>query len=162
MGVAGGMPSVRNPAREQPSGAALAALGGDWLIGELLPMVPADHHRELRLLATAIGIAEREAAAGDAPIREIEERLAAFYRCGGDGASGTGLHPDPPPQAGEGRVGGSPPGPLFSRFARDLRAGAFEACGERARAARAILWHITIMKLREGNPSFLAANGFGE
>jgi len=51
---------------------------------------------------------------------------------------------------------------LLSRFAADLREGAFERCEMRGRAARAILWRLTMMKLREGNPQFLADNGFGE
>jgi len=51
---------------------------------------------------------------------------------------------------------------LLARLAADLRTGAFESCTARAAAARAILWRLTIVKLREGNPLFLAANGFGE
>jgi len=51
---------------------------------------------------------------------------------------------------------------LLRRFALDLRMGAFERCDRRGRAARAILWQLTILKLREGNPQFLADNGFGE
>ena len=51
---------------------------------------------------------------------------------------------------------------LLCRLAADLRVGAFEGCEMRARAARAILWRLTMMKLREGNPAFLAANGFGD
>ena len=51
---------------------------------------------------------------------------------------------------------------LYARFARDLRIGAFEACEARARDARAILWQLTMLKLREGNPRFLVRNGFGE
>jgi hypothetical protein len=53
-------------------------------------------------------------------------------------------------------------GQLLRRFAADLRVGAFEACEARVRAARAILWRLTILKLSEGNPQFLAENGFGE
>ena len=33
---------------------------------------------------------------------------------------------------------------------------------EHARIVRAILWRLTMLKLREGNPAFLAANGFGD
>ena len=50
---------------------------------------------------------------------------------------------------------------LLARFATDLRNGAFETSPSRAVAARAILWRLTIEKLREANPHFLAANGFG-
>jgi hypothetical protein len=51
---------------------------------------------------------------------------------------------------------------MLRRLAADLRAGAFETCEPRGRAACAILWRLTMMKLREGNPQFLADNGFGE
>jgi hypothetical protein len=50
--------------------------------------------------------------------------------------------------------------PLLRHFAADLRNGAFETSPSREKAARAILWRLTIGKLREGNPQFLAANGF--
>ena len=52
-----------------------------------------------------------------------------------------------------------PGGELLRRFAADLRNGAFETSGPRQQAACAILWAVTISKLREGNPQFLAANG---
>jgi aminoglycoside phosphotransferase (APT) family kinase protein len=65
------------------------------------------------------------------------------------------------PPAGEGRAGALLAA-LLRRLAADLRIGAFEPCEARARAARAVLWHLTSLKLREGNPQFLAANGFGE
>jgi hypothetical protein len=120
--------------RDLPSGAALLALGRD-LIDELLPLVPPERQRELRLVATVMAIAEREAIAGDTPVRDILGQLAEFY--------------------------GGPDDALLRRLAADLRAGAFDACEMRGRAARAILWRMTMMKLREGNPHFLAQNGFG-
>ena len=122
--------------RDLPSGTALLALGYDLLLGELLALVPPERQRELRLLATAIAIAERECIAGDAPARDVMQRLAEFY--------------------------GGPVDELLHRFAADLRMGAFERCDSRGRPARAILWRLTILKLREGNPQFLAENGFGE
>jgi len=129
-----------NSVRDLPSGTALLALGRRLLLDELLGVVPPERQRELRLLATAIAIAEREALAGDAPTHDIMQRLAEFYG-----------NPEPGPDDG-----------LLRRFAADLRMGAFERCGMRERAARAILWRLTMMKLREGNPQFLAENGFGE
>ncbi len=122
--------------RDLPSGAGLLALGRALLLDELLPLLPPERQRDLRLVATAMAIAEREAVAGDAPPRDVAERLAEFY-------------------------GGSDPDPL-AHLAMDLRQGVFEKCTARAGAARAILWRLTILKLREGNPSFLAENGFGE
>src|ERR1700680_856416 len=125
--------------RDLPSGAALWALGRD-LIDALLPLLPPERRRELRLVATAMAIAEREAIAGDAPLHAILGLLAEFYGCSQSGPDHASLR----------------------RFAADLRAGAFEACDKRGRAARAILWRLTMLKLREGNPLFLARNGFGE
>ena len=46
-------------------------------------------------------------------------------------------------------------------LALDLRNGAFETYPSQERTARAILWRLTIARLREANPQFLAANGFG-
>jgi Domain of unknown function (DUF6285) len=122
--------------RDLPNGAELLALGRELLVDELLPLLPPERRRELRLVATAMAIAEREATAGGAPAGEIASRLAAFY--------------------------GGADDDLLRRLAADLRAGAFEACASRAQAAHAILWRLTIVKLREGNPLFLAANGLGE
>jgi aminoglycoside phosphotransferase (APT) family kinase protein len=136
---AGGTPAVQTTMRDVPSGAALLALGRD-LIDALLPLLPPERRRELRLVATAMAIAEREAIAGDAPLHAILGLLAEFYGCSQSGPDHASLR----------------------RFAADLRAGAFEACDKRGRAARAILWRLTMLKLREGNPLFLARNGFGE
>jgi aminoglycoside phosphotransferase (APT) family kinase protein len=151
---AGETPAVHSAMRDAPSGIGLAGLGREWLLNELLPLLPSELHRNLRLVATAIAIAEREAAAGDAPVREIEDRLVEFY---GPLASRPLLQT---PECGQDARG--PIGTLLRRLAADLRVGAFEQCASRGNAARAILWRLTMLKLREGNPGFLAANGFGE
>ena len=122
--------------RDLPDAAGLLALGRELLIEELLPLLPPERERELRLVATAMAIAEREAGTGDRWADDILRRLAAFYDCAGEG--------------------------LLHRLAADLRTGAFESCAARAAAARAILWRLTICKLREGNPHYLTANGFGD
>jgi aminoglycoside phosphotransferase (APT) family kinase protein len=121
--------------RDLPSGAELLGLARELVLTELLPLLPPEREREARLIATAMAIAEREAAAGAAPGQEIAARLAEFY--------------------GRGNA-------ALRRFAADLRADAFEACEARGRAARALLWRMTVVKLREGNPGFLAAHSFGE
>src|SRR4029077_1526649 len=51
---------------------------------------------------------------------------------------------------------------LLRRFARELRIGAFENLPDRELCGRAILWRLTIAKLRQSNPEFLAANGFDQ
>jgi hypothetical protein len=126
--------------RDLPSGLDLAELGRRLLLDELLPLLPPERHRDLHLVATAIAIAQREAIAGGALSRDILGRLAEFY--------------------GGGRDARGPDG-LILRFALDLRNGAFETYPSQERAARAILWRLTIARLREANPQFLAANGFG-
>ena len=123
--------------RDRPSGIALLALGRELLIEDLLPLLPPERHRDLRLVATAMAIAEREAMADAAPAHDIRCRLVELY-------------------------GDLDLVALLRRLAADLRTGAFESCAAREAAARAILWRLTIVKLREGNPVFLAENGFGE
>ena len=56
-------PAVKlpDPLRDLPSGAALLALGREKLLEQMLPLLPPERHRELRLVATAMAIAEREA-----------------------------------------------------------------------------------------------------
>ena len=49
---------------------------------------------------------------------------------------------------------------MLRRFACELRNGAFENSPNRDTRARAILWRMTIARLRLANPKFLAANGF--
>ena len=126
-----------DPIRDRPTGLELLELGREVLLDQVQPLLPDARHRELHLLTTAIAIARREAQAANSPYEDIHARLAAFYE--------------------------SPPAKmLFSRFAADLRNGAFETSGPRESDARAILWAMTIARLRESNPQFLAANGFGE
>ena len=57
-----------------PEAPALLALARDVLINDLLPLLPPDRRLEARLVANCMAIAEREAAADDAPgiFRELE------------------------------------------------------------------------------------------
>ena len=132
--------------RDLPGGAALLGLARSILVDDLLPLLPEERRLDARLVAAAMAIAEREATSGDAPVAAIDAELAAFYR--------DSPHPNPPPLAREGEKDGQ-----LRCFARDLRVGAFESTPQ-DRAARDILWQLTLAKLREGNPRFLAANGF--
>jgi hypothetical protein len=125
--------------RDLPSGAALLALARDVLLDELLPLLPEEARVKTRLVATCMAIAAREASAGQAPVAEILAALRDFY-----------AEKEGPRDEGE---------DLLRRLALDLRKGAFETAQSRERTARAMLWRLTIAKLREGNPGFLAANG---
>jgi hypothetical protein len=117
--------------RDLPASGDLLALARELLLDELLPLLPTERARDAHLIATSMAIAAREAA-GEGWQQEITGLLRDSY---GEGGS-------------------------LARFAADLRNGAFETSPSRETAARAILWRLTIEKLREGNPHFLAANGF--
>jgi len=118
--------------RDLPQSLDLLALARELLLDELAPLLPPERRRDAHLIATVMAIMAREAV-GEGSQQEIERLLDEFYD-----DTGAGLH----------------------RFAADLRNGAFETSPSRAAAARAILWRLTIEKLCEGNPQFLAANGF--
>src|SRR3954454_4172435 len=152
-----------DPIRDLPSGLDLLELGRELLIDQLIPLLPESRHRELHLLATAISIARREVLAGNGLMNEITHRLATFYalsalqggegrnppHSGGGGGGGVGqrarIPPPPPPPLPAPRGGeGVSVDMLLRRFAADLRNGAFETSGRRERAARAILWGMTI------------------
>jgi hypothetical protein len=120
--------------RDRPTGLDLMALARRLLLDEILALLPEARRPDLRLAATSMAIAAREAASGDAPLAEIGAMLAELY---GEPAD-------------------------LSRLAGDLRKGAFETSGSREKAARAILWRLVILKLREGNPQFLAAHGIAQ
>ena len=124
--------------RDLPTGPALLALARDVLLNELMPLLPPTAHLAARLVANSMAIAEREAISGAAPAPGILHELKELCGEGGEGEQG-----------------------LLRRFARDLRAGAFEEGEPRERHAREILWRLTIAKLRDANPRFLNANGFG-
>ena len=149
---------------ELPSGLELLELGRLLLLDELLPLLPPERHRELRLVATAIAITRREAIAGDGPTQDIVRTLRQFYGEPGGMIAAAAPHPasgeresEAEPRSDEGQCGTVDT--LLRHFAADLRNGAFETSGPRERAARAILWRMTIARLRAGNPDFLAANG---
>jgi Domain of unknown function (DUF6285) len=122
--------------RDLPESLDLLALARELLLDELLPLLPPERERDAHLIATAMAIASREVKAGVGWQTVLRGTLRGFYA--DDGVSGD----------------------VLARFAADLRKGAFETSPSRAAAARAILWQLTVEKLREGNPQFLAANGF--
>lgn len=132
-----------------PSARALLTTARDVLLNDLLPLLPPERRLDARLVANCMAIAGREAAAEGAAEPAIGRGLEGLYR------SATATHPRPTirGEAGEGERE-----PLRC-FARDLRIGAFENSPARERSARAILWRLTVARLRRSNPRFLAANG---
>ena len=117
-----------------PSGAALLALARAVLVDELVPLLPEEHREQALLVARCMAIEQREAAIDET----LEHELRELYGAAAD------------------------PDQLLARFACDLRNGAFENSPDREPSARAMLWRLTIAKLRQSNPEFLAANGFDQ
>jgi hypothetical protein len=124
--------------RDLPKSLELLALARELLLDELVPLLPPDRRRDAHLIATVMAITSREASAGQGWQEEVERDLVRFYETTVD------------------------PAAALPRFAADLRNGAFETSPSHAAAARAILWCLTIEKLREGNPHFLVANGVSD
>jgi len=120
--------------RDLPSGPALLALALDVLTNELMLLLPEERRPDALLVARCMVIAQREAEVSP------EERPAILREI--EMLCGQGVD-------------------ALRRFANDLRIGAFEKLQPRERAARAILWRLTIAKLRQSNPKFLADNGVG-
>jgi hypothetical protein len=89
---------------------------------------------ECELVARALAIAERESLGGSAPVEECQAALAVLY--------------------GEGDVVS-----LLHRFAAEIRAGRFDRPGVGRDQALRLLWTITVRKLRESNPEYLALAG---
>ena len=145
---------------------ALLALARDVLVGELTPLLPEDRRNDALLVAECIAIAERAAEVADEPMRAILHELKGFYepltpalapQCGErEGPADPRIKSG---EEGEGQLCGAPV-ELWRRFARDLRTGIFESSESLDLAARAILWRLTIARLRRTNPNFLKANGF--
>jgi hypothetical protein len=108
--------------RDPPDSAFLLALARE-------AQAPGD---EFELAARARAIAERERAAGDAPVERLRRALAERY--------------------GEGGIDG-----LLCRLAGEIRAGAADVPGPTRAALRPVLWAMTVQKLAESNPDYLAA-----
>ncbi len=123
--------------RDRPGGQDLLRLAREVLVEELIPLLPPERRLGARLVAAAMGIA----------LRESEEDWSAAIAA--EVARLYGLEAPAGPHDGE---------ELLRRFAGDLRKGAF--AGSRESAAKRVLWRLTLSKLKEGNPNFLAANDF--
>lgn len=123
--------------RDRPDGAALLDFACAALLRDLAPLLPAERQREAALIARAMAIAAREAAAGDAPLRACRAALAALH---GEGDLDT----------------------LLRRMAAAIRAGEYDAPGAQREQVKRLLWAITVQKLRESNPDYLAASGVAQ
>jgi Domain of unknown function (DUF6285) len=147
-----------------PAGPALLALARDVLLNDLMPLLPPESRLDLRLIANSMAIAEREAAAREGPIQDIARELRIFYQSttlARPAVQAASILSRDAERGAECSEAGESQRRLLARFARDLRAGEFEASRQHDRRAREILWRLTVLKLRQANPRFLTANGLG-
>jgi hypothetical protein len=121
--------------RDLPSGSALLDLARDLLLNELTPLLPEECRQDALLVSKCMAIAKQEA---EAPAEEGRAILREIELLCGQGVG------------------------AWRRFAYDLRGGVFVSSEPHDRAACAILWRLTVAKLRRSNPEFLAANGFDQ
>lgn len=120
--------------RDRPDAASLLDFARAALLRDLAPLLPAERQREAALIARAMAIAAREAAAGAAPLVACHSALAALY--------------------GEGDLE-----ILLRRMAAAIRAGTYDAPSPDRDQVRRLLWAMTVQKLSESNPDYLAASG---
>jgi Domain of unknown function (DUF6285) len=123
--------------RDRPDGAVLLDFARTALLRDLAPHLPAERQHEAALIARAMAIAAREAAAGDAPLAARRAALAEIF--------------------GHGDLG-----ILLGRLAAAIRAGAYDAPGAAREQVKRLLWAITLQKLSESNPDYLAASGVAQ
>jgi hypothetical protein len=145
------MPAGFHAMRDLPAGPTLLALARDVLLNDLMPLLPPGSRLDVRLVANSMAIAEREVGAGETPLRDIAVQVQNLLGENSDLDRSTRYSAAREPTIAD---------PL-RRFASALRTGAFEGSQQRDREARAILWRLTLAKLRQANPRFLTANGLG-
>ena len=129
-----------------PPGHELLASARALLVADLLPALPPEQARKLRLIADAMGVAERElhGSAEDA-FREL--RLLAK------------LYDEPPPVTlAPGEVG-EYLRRMNVRLVRDIRAGALDR-RKAGRLRRALLEQV-LSRLRIASPEYLRVRGYG-
>lgn len=119
--------------RDLPTGPELAALAEEW--AAKIDTVPPEERALARaMIERCRSIAAREAAAGETPLAPIRRVLIELY-----GAVESAAH--------------------LARLAGDIRVGKFDAPGAARQQVHALLHALTLQKLREANPRFLAAHG---
>jgi hypothetical protein len=138
-----------------PTGPALLAFARIVLLDELMPLLPAERRHDALLVGDCLAIAEREAVAGRGSAESSGGALRMLYEA--ETGSGSGDF-DRSPNGARAPTEASALAELWRRFAGDLRVGAFEDTGPKDRRVRALLWRLTIAKLRLANPQFLDAN----
>jgi len=133
--------------RDLPDGPTLLALASEWNDQRLDALSPEEHASMRAMILRARAIAEREATAGDGGLAMVQADLRGIY---GEGDSVA----------------------QFRRLTDDIRTGRFDpevlqpsptfgeaSSNELHEQVTNLLWTLTLQKLRESNPDFLAAHG---
>jgi Domain of unknown function (DUF6285) len=116
--------------RDLPDGARLAALAADFAASDLERLPPELRRLTLAMIERCRAIAQSEAGQGMAALAPFQQWLEREY-----GPGDTAAH--------------------FLRLTQEIRAGRYDDSAE----VRRLLWELTLQKLRESNPKFLAAHG---
>lgn len=119
--------------------ATLISVARAALTEDIVPNVPAERRYTALMLANALGIAARELATGDGPLRDALQRLESLYETDARG------EPD------EGRLL-----QLERRLAREIRAGTHDA-GPTQEQVAAYLETRTRNQVAISNPRYLQA-----
>jgi AcrR family transcriptional regulator len=123
---------------DNPDGAALLEEARRTLLEVLLPLVPPERRYDGLMVANAMAIAAREAAQGDAALREVVQQLSALFPAASAGE-------DPRAHLRE----------LEARLAGEIRAGLCDAPGVRRDAVSDYLRRSVIARARVSNPKAL-------
>lgn len=118
--------------RDRPIAHELLEAAQEVLSDKLLPALPQELTYSALMVLNAMGIAARQAAAGDAPLEAARSRLSALY---GDEASALPA--------------------LERRLAAEIRAGRFDPGAADRAAVFKHLWETTRAKAAESSPKAL-------
>ncbi len=131
--------------RERPTGEELLIIARKVLREELMPLLPDERRYDALMVANAMAIAARQIAFGDAPERRERQNLAGLLGDTVDGDGRTAVN--------------EAVGDLHCRLSAQIRSGELDPGTPDHDAARAFLLDITVQKLRESAPRYLAAAG---
>lgn len=128
---------------DHPTGAELLRAARETLLNELLAQLPAEQKYPAFMVASAMGIAVREAEIGSA-VLDIE--LDLFAQLYGEQSTA--------------QADAEPLAALRARLADEIRCGKFD--GEPGDRLRPMLLEWVCARLRVSNPKHLKAAGFGD
>ena len=129
-----------------PLGHDLLASARTLLLDDLLPELPPEQDRKIRMIADAMGIAERELH-GSAKAASRELRLLAE------------LYDETPPALTAPDDVAEHLHSLNARLVRDIRTGALDR--HKAGRLRRVLLDQVLSRLRIASPAYLRASGYG-